>query len=116
MDGGPGLSGLVVHTSTSLGLLLPSTFDAISCGRAKGEGETKFKKNNNTKQEKVMCQVREEMHVNVISMDEEVNFICAGLAGDLGEVRCRTICRSRNIILACAKKGFCVHIRLCSNQ
>lgn len=33
-----------------------------------------------------MCQVREETHVNVISMDEEVNFICAGLAGDLGEV------------------------------
>lgn len=31
VDGGPGLSGLVVHTNTSLGLLFPSMFDAMSC-------------------------------------------------------------------------------------
>lgn len=31
VDGGPGFSGLVVQTSTSLGLLFPSVFDAISC-------------------------------------------------------------------------------------
>lgn len=31
VDGGPGLSGLVVHTNTSLGLLFPSAFDAMSC-------------------------------------------------------------------------------------
>lgn len=30
VDGGPGLSGLVVQTSTSLGLLFPSVFEAIS--------------------------------------------------------------------------------------
>lgn len=30
VDGGPGLSGLVVHTNTSLGLLFPSMFDAMS--------------------------------------------------------------------------------------
>lgn len=35
-DGGPGLSGLVVQTSTSLGLLFPSVFDAISCGESRG--------------------------------------------------------------------------------
>lgn len=33
VDGGPGLSGLVVQTSTSLGLLFPSMFDAMSCSR-----------------------------------------------------------------------------------
>lgn len=33
VDGGPGLSGLVVQTSTSLGLLLPSVFEATSCER-----------------------------------------------------------------------------------
>lgn len=38
MDGGPGLSGLVVQTNTSLGLLLPSMFDAMSCGRGEGGG------------------------------------------------------------------------------
>ena len=31
VDGGPGLSGLVVQTNTSLGLLFPSVFDAMSC-------------------------------------------------------------------------------------
>lgn len=35
VDGGPGLSGLVVQTNTSLGLLLPSMFDAMSCGDKK---------------------------------------------------------------------------------
>lgn len=33
VDGGPGLSGLVVQTRTSLGLLFPSMFDAMSCSR-----------------------------------------------------------------------------------
>lgn len=37
VDGGPGLSGLVVQTNTSLGLLFPSTFDAISCTEHNGE-------------------------------------------------------------------------------
>lgn len=37
VDGGPGLSGLVVHTSTSLGLLFPSMFDAMSCRDGNGQ-------------------------------------------------------------------------------
>lgn len=53
-EGGPGLSGLVVHTSTSLGLLFPSVFDAISCRestwgvrkglRAKGKAQRRQQK------------------------------------------------------------------------
>ena len=39
VDGGPGFSGLVVHTNTSLGLLFPSMFDAMSWGRGwQGKG------------------------------------------------------------------------------
>lgn len=37
VDGGPGLSGLVVQTNTSLGLLFPSMFDAMSCRRETAE-------------------------------------------------------------------------------
>ena len=36
-EGGPGLSGQVVHTNTSLGLLPPSTLDAISCRESERE-------------------------------------------------------------------------------
>lgn len=39
VDGGPGLSGLVVHTNTSLGLLFPSVFDAMSCKEGNGQCE-----------------------------------------------------------------------------
>lgn len=43
VDGGPGLSGLVVHTNTSLGLLFPSMFDAMSCrGGDKGHKERRM--------------------------------------------------------------------------
>ena len=40
VDGGPGLSGLVVQTSTSLGLLRPSMLDAVSC-EGRGEGRVR---------------------------------------------------------------------------
>lgn len=58
VDGGPGLSGLVVQTNTSLGLLFPSMFDAMSCrggdGRNGGlkKGEANKRKCNERRRKK----------------------------------------------------------------
>lgn len=66
-DGGPGLSGLVVQTSTSLGLLFPSVFDAMSCRESRG----RVRKGLRAKEKVRSCQEKGQTWGNPIELDQK---------------------------------------------